>query len=580
MAKRLLGIGATRKEVEVIPDLVNGKPDSASILSIPTDRSERIKVIDGWKEKRKKRNDVSSADSVLSDVTFSMAPTAPPRVIHNSPRNISSTDEFILECDNGERIYVPSAQGVAIKSRCRYLRQSLETNKDESISWGAASDSDSVTVTRGPEQRIITKKTWSPRTARHLIELLGEGSTWIQNDQNRFVELLKACDEINIRLHLGSPINYHDVLDPANSVRYFKLSDHRKFCFQLAGTIHSYQWIHLIEKGILLHLDSEVLMLSTAPSVDRSEDSEATKKRLAKCDELYSEFNVYSGRSRVNTLYTILNVLSSTKIEKKLSRKRSTGKDNLEESIKIVCKIVSGGLSERDLNTLWRMTSSSFTLSTPEEQSLLQSNQALLPTEQSRCSSLPFGDIRICDSNGLTASTEVTDPTEIMNQESIEETSHTDISQASQNSPIRHPPATPDPPVRHETRTITGKSFVALKHVFDPVNRSDDQCPSKENWDPSLLPACLSIRNPRPDTLGRFLNACAIEPRKGSDEGMTRIGYEILPSSANGKHGMLFYASNTTRRVKEILNAMADYSGTSVVGDADFRLEERRNSER
>lgn len=612
MVKGLLGYGSSRSnESEVIPD-VDRHNDIVSIL--PTDRSERIKTIDNWKEKRKKNNDFSCADSVLSDVTFS---TKGPKAVrteishHASDRSSNShTHDFILECDNGERIYVPSVQGKIIKSRCRSLLLSLERNRrnTNNVFWaGSESDSSSIS-TKESEERILTKNTWSPRATRHIVELLAEGSTWIDSDRNRFVELLRACDEINVRLHLGSPINYHDVLDPASSLRYFKLNDENIYRFQLVGALQSGQWMHLIQKGILLHLDSKVLMLSATDSTaERSNESEARQKRLTRCDELYSEFRVYSQRSKINTLYSILGILSATgnetksRLEKKLhSRNRSATattkqQESEEQSIQIVCKIVSGGLSERDWNTLWRMTSSSYRFSSPEEQSLLFHSQA----EHGR-KNLPCKEPTIDDSV-RTVST--TDLTETVGRDSVDDSFLTDDT-SQDSSTICPPPQEPDHPVQHktetkiesesevkikaevktETRTITGKSLVALKHMFDAVNQcSSDRPSSAEQRDRSLFPACLSISNPTPDTLGRFLNACvdAVKPSKTSSAStVIQIGYEILScsSSATGKHGIMFFVSNTNERIHEIVDSMADYSGTSVVGEADFRFEQRRHS--
>ena len=119
---------ASRSKVpEIVPDV--DTTDSVSIVSIPKDRSERIKMIDGWKETRKKKSsEMSVADSVLSDVSFNAKPTVP-KEISSSSIDKSSTHEFLLECENGERIYVPSSQGMIIKSRCQHFRFSLETNK-------------------------------------------------------------------------------------------------------------------------------------------------------------------------------------------------------------------------------------------------------------------------------------------------------------------------------------------------------------------------------------------------------------------------------------------------------------------
>jgi hypothetical protein len=74
MVKSFTGYRASRKEPVPITDV--DQHDAVSILSLPTNRSERIKMIDGWKETRKKKkNEISSADSVLSDITFSTTRT-------------------------------------------------------------------------------------------------------------------------------------------------------------------------------------------------------------------------------------------------------------------------------------------------------------------------------------------------------------------------------------------------------------------------------------------------------------------------------------------------------------------------
>ena len=131
MVRSLVGPyrSARSKEPVVVPDVEQS--DGVSIVSIPKDRNDRIKMIDEWKETRKKKtpNDISCSDSVLSDITFSAAPSSVPKEIRGSTVGKASTHEFILECDNGERIYVPSIQGMVIKSRCQHVRFCLETNK-------------------------------------------------------------------------------------------------------------------------------------------------------------------------------------------------------------------------------------------------------------------------------------------------------------------------------------------------------------------------------------------------------------------------------------------------------------------
>jgi len=564
------------KESVVVPDVE--QHDSVSIVSIPKERNERIKAIDSWKETRKKKT-TSDADSVLSDISFSTAPSSVPKEISGSSIGKASIHEFLLECENGERIYIPNLQGMVIKSRCQHLRFALETNKNNGKFWGG---SDSVS-SKAPEHRIVTMKKWSPRTARHMIELLSDGVTWIDNDQNRFVELLRACDEVNARLYLGSPINYHDILDRAGTLRFFQLLDEEKYRFQLAGTITSHQWISLIQKGILLGLDSSLLMISAEPSSVTENDSNDVQQRLSKCDGLYSQFSVYSNRSTISSLYSILGILRINDNKPKVEKGNKMAiSENFEESIHIVCKTIKGGLSERDWNMLWRMTSASYTLSTPEEERLLESEENSASGNNRYCEN-PLAD---CSSSTSTSTT--ADRTETTLRESIDG----DSTDSDEESPIYSPPSklysTPSKlesklgrasqrdigkRVKYETRTITGTSFVALKHLFHPLNRRGKRS-SKDNL--SLLPASLSITNPTPDTLGRFLNACA-STCKISGETITKIGYDVLPSPSGGKNGLIFYVSDTSQRVKEILNCLADYSGVSEVGEADFRLEQLRH---
>ena len=436
------------------------------------------------------------------------------------------------------------------------------------------------------DNRILAKETWSTRTARPIIELLTEGTTWIENDHRRFIELSRACGEINVHLCLGSPINYHDILDRASTLRFFQLIDAQKFQFKLAGSIKSWQWMHLLQNGILLLLKSKVLMLSVAPPSEGSEQlskiaaSVPRQQRLSKCDELYSEFYVYSERSKINTLYTIMDLLSSSKTERKtdkaLPRNRSASA-HPEESIKIVCKTRISGLEEQDLNMLWRMTPASYTLSTTEEQSFLQSDDTI-PTAEYQCVDLSLDDVQIGEDSATVTSTSSTS-SETTDHESIDKTGNMS---SSHDTPTYSSPYSPSTlstasslSSKYESRTITGTSFMVLKHLFDPMNHFE-RSSSAENSAPSILPACLLISNPSPDTLGRFLNASAAV--SGSSEMTTsEIGWDIASSpSINGKNNTIFFLSSTCQHVKEILDYMADYSKTSVVGKADFRLKQRR----
>mmetsp|Transcript_65572 Transcript_65572/g.73407 ORF Transcript_65572/g.73407 Transcript_65572/m.73407 type:complete len:207 (+) Transcript_65572:137-757(+) len=180
-------------------------------------------------------------------------------------------------------------------------------------------------------------------------------------------------------------------------------------------------------------------------------------------------------------------------------------------------------------------------------------------------------------------------------------------SSSSSNGIIRHethpgspPPSTPltpsTPPSltsslpsrRFQSRTITATSFIVLKHLFQPMNVSTNHSSSSSDddraakFDSSLLPACIMISNPTPDTLGRFINASATVSRSSSEDATNTMGWDILPSSlststnnnSNNKSTVLF-VSDTSQHVKQIVDYMADYSKTSVVGESDFVLKQR-----
>jgi len=335
-------------------------------------------------KKKKGRNssdvDYSSAScaSVVSDVTFNGM--LPPVLENDNDENdgddvsldsSTSNHEFIIHCKNNERIYVPSMQGKLIKSRCSYFRLLLRSgggiihmdnnSEDDADTTTGGSSSTSINskktttttattttaTTKKDDNRILTKETWSSRTVRQLIELLTEGTTWIENDHEQFEELSRACEEVDVRLCLGSLINNHDILDRASTYRFFQLRNIQKYKFKLMGKIQSWQWMNLLQKGILLLLESKVLMFTVSPPSDGtrhlpttssstsskivtkivgSSTSSSTsssssssssvggrrpkQQRLLKCDDLYSEFCVYSERSKINVLYTILSLCS------------------------------------------------------------------------------------------------------------------------------------------------------------------------------------------------------------------------------------------------------------------------------
>eukprot|EP00537_Pseudo-nitzschia_pungens_P014453 CAMPEP_0172397588 /NCGR_PEP_ID=MMETSP1061-20121228/31524_1 /TAXON_ID=37318 /ORGANISM="Pseudo-nitzschia pungens, Strain cf. pungens" /LENGTH=765 /DNA_ID=CAMNT_0013129817 /DNA_START=80 /DNA_END=2377 /DNA_ORIENTATION=+ len=736
-----------------------GVENGVSIVSIVSDRS-MLRSLDqkpresrnsaNLKHKKQQQDAVHCAQSVMSDCSFNTMPATLLEDVSPDDDDIedfivdpSSTNHaFLVECSNGEQIYVPSWQGRIIKARCRHFRVALGGRSGsctlvvEGGGGGSSNKSidsnDSINeevsdvVTNEPKQqtfvmdnRVVPKKNWSPRTARHILEILTDGTTWIGHESSsskhhhrRFVELLKACDELAVRLCLGSVINHHDVLDPASSLRFFQLSGnatlHR---FKLSGTIRSWQWMQLLRSGVLLNLNStKVLMLSSQESEGISERGR-TQQRLSKCDDLYSEFSVYSEKSKMNTLYTIFDLLSTTatsvsnqnarKGDKTQNRSGTTGGStsrSLDESFRIIFRTEKGGLHEEDMNNLWRMTSASYTMSTPDESGFL------LQLHKKRCNELQLqshlqsapvssnsrrnrrsisnnralanfppppnideddeddeddhdqdeennvattGNVSGDEEDSVGASSaSYTTSDSYLDNESVDEPPTRTIRRLGDARPsaagVDVHPSTPSSvtdagdhhllqpnsydPCRqqptYETRTISGTSVVVLRHLFDPINsilhrhRSESKGGHSNNIntefrgpsdpDPSRLPACLSISNPTPDTLGRFLNACtSILGGGGNNSGgrsegagagavaataavTPTIGYHFVPSSSfsfsssntvRGKRdaaGTVFFVSGTSRRMKEVLAHMADYSQTSVVGDADFQLEQFR----
>eukprot|EP00536_Pseudo-nitzschia_multiseries_P010571 jgi/Psemu1/67489/estExt_Genemark1.C_3270030 len=727
----LLGFRSSRKllapETPPLPreDKVEVE-DDISIVSIAVDRPHRLQMESKTNGNRnsisKKTDAVPCAQSVMSDVSFNTLPVlfeddlSDDDEFDNSLSDPMSTKHaFLVECNNGEQIYVPSWKGRLIKARCRHFRMALGRHSGScTLVVGVGNSSNSTinsTISNSEEKtdlatgsetetyvlnnRVLHKKNWSPRTARHIIELLTDGNTWIEHESKhhrRFVELLKACDELSVRLCLGSVINYHDVLDPANSLRFFQLSGNTSLHrFRLTGTITSWQWVQLLRSGVLLHLNStRVLMLSSRESDNLSE--RRTQQRLSKCDDLYSEFSVYSEKSTMNTLYTIFDLLSTTGLSNQTQKIERRGNKNehrsgpsavrsFDESFRIIFRTQKGALREDDINNLWRMTSASYTLSTPDESGfLLQLHRnrieelPLVPPPSNNHPNQPPAppprpphmDLLERENNGIDENDDDDDDDDDNdnddddnNDDKCDETSvvsgastvssytaadsYLDDNESvdelpTRNIPVRHPTppsatgigALPFPPSSvtdadhhpnhesrrcqptFETRTITGTSLVVLKHLFDPINNipnhrhrfepnlqrhSQIKYSNPSDMSPSLLPACLSISNPTPDTLGRFLNACTRILGSGSishSEGaggtaaaasiiIPKIGYRFVPplasSTTKGKLdavGTVFFVSGTSRSIKEVLAHMADYSQTSIVGDADFELEQFR----
>ncbi|OEU23266.1 hypothetical protein FRACYDRAFT_233438 [Fragilariopsis cylindrus CCMP1102] len=661
--------------------------DDLSIVSIyrSPDRLQQQQSsmkITTTKDKYNNKGGRSSARSVMSEVTL---------------------PNGFLPAKN-ERVYVPSIQGKLIKSRCKHFRVLLrsgggviyvdkKTTEDNSLDDTYASNSASnstavddskkdlsaaatkkkptppttiittkTTNNNNNNNRILTKEAWSSRTTRHIIELLTEGTTWIENNVCRFAELCNACEEINVRLCLGSLINYHDIIDRASTYRFFQLRDINKYQFKIIGTIKSWQWMNLLQRGILLLCKTNVLMLTIAPPNDgtghlpmsatsskivtkvNTSAQQPQQQRLLKCDDLYTEFCVYSEKSKINVLYTILDLFSisnndnesegKSKSSTRLSRSTSIGDGNnttrpqLEE-FKIIYKTRIGDLHEQDVNMLWRMTSSSYTLSTEDEEDFLRkedeeevnSNEEAMAhhPQDSISHSHDMNDndndnanesrnirrMSIGDDSETEASTssegtfadETIVEKENKNNDDNDTESRSSRSNSNGSSNISHeshtgsttsPHATmtlSPPPVNRKSkfqyRTITTTSFMVLKHLFEPMNSLSKGDSSSSGgaakFNLSLLPACILVSNPTPDTLGRFLNAsAAVANGNISDGSINEVGWDILPPSPTTTNGQstVFFVSNTSQYVQGIVDYMADYSNTSVVGESDFTLKQ------
>jgi hypothetical protein len=550
----------------------------------------------------------------------------------------AASHEFLIQCKNGEMVFVPSNQGKAIKTRCRHFKYLL------GLSIMTTNSSTTITTTKTQddyiEDRIVKKESWSIGTARHIIELLTQGTTWIPNDYKRFEALKNACKEIDIPgLCLGSMINYHDILDQASTLKFFELaSATHKYQFQFCGVVQSWQWMYLLHKDILLlpkKKSQQVLMLTVAPPTDGTKadlptsSSRSTKivtklggppnhQRLAICDELCSEFSVYSGTgsssgsNKIQALLLILNVLSKGRVcsngggntedinggttkESRLSTSlkkvaRHPSPSSMEE-YKIVYKTHIGGLSEQDLNMMWRLTSASYTIALPEERRYLVEKShraravALGGTNPAKYHGVGDDENNMTDTNH----TRVTEVSTSSNSSSHDE----DVAsfESVPSSTADHLRVRFDTDTNHEEqqryqiRTITGNSFMILRHLFEPVNSTveegEDVLPKHHSRHQNLkscLPASLILYDPTPDTLGRFLNAAAtVSAMNSSGSIVTDIGWDFLvPPSLSRSLSFIFFFSGTSDQVHQLLEFLADYSRSAIVeGLGDFNFNQR-----
>jgi hypothetical protein len=539
-----------------------------------------------------KQKHAAAAPSVMSDVSSHSTILEENEYLQSAEMGDNSpSNEFIIQCKNGEMIFIPNGQGRVIKSRCRHFRFLLSTGRGGHIIVGGDEKKDDD----DDDNRILKKDNWTIGTARHVIELLTDGTTWIENDQRRFVELAKACEEIEVRLCLGSMINYHDILDQASTYKFFDLINIDKYQFKLQGIVKSFQWMHLLHKGILLLLKSKILMITVAPPTDGTAELPTSAKsskivtklspsvpnqdRLTKCDDLYSEFCVYSNGCKINALLTILDLLSKTNFKEEMTttnvvvdkaqnstnkehqhqqRKMLTAGPRAPEQFKIVYKTRIGSIEVEDLNMLWRLTSASYTLSTPEERQYMIHCPTLKDDAVASTQRQESGDtVHTPETEDNTDGSSNSGRT-ITSYDSVHSESHSPI-QAS-TPPATATAPTPTPDVKYQFRTLTGTSCMVLKHLFDPLNNATTTKTATTNnvgVDESQLPALIMVSNPTPDTLGRFLNAASHTSGICSS---TEIGWDVVSSTST-----IFYVATTTQTVKEIVNYLADYSSSAIV---------------
>ena len=130
-------------------------------------------------------SNVSSSDSLTSSSSREDVVDAP--------------SDFVIECKQGERLFVTSFQGELIRSRCRYFHSELLSCNDQ----------------------VVKKLNWDIGMMRHIVELLSTGSTAIPNDEEFFSELLCAADELGVDVRLTSLINQYDILNKISTDRFF-----------------------------------------------------------------------------------------------------------------------------------------------------------------------------------------------------------------------------------------------------------------------------------------------------------------------------------------------------------------------
>ena len=428
------------------------------------------------------------------------------------------SSEFVIQCEKNEMVFVTSAQGRMLRKRSVFFRELFAVGSPDF------------------EDRVVRRPEWSVAAIRRLIELITTGFLWIENDASVFSELVQVAEKLSVGLRLGSLINYHDVLDEHDTKRFFQLVNIDKYQFKIQVTIKSWQWMDLMRQGVLLLPKAKVLMMKLGTNA--SDATIATQKpptydRLNKCDNISSEFCVYAN-GKLNVLLKILEVLSPP-----TSSKDGSGRTHQQEMFRITYLTKAGGLSQDEMNMLWRITAASYTTATPDERKYLNSSDPKKRPYEN------MGEKSFASTNPVPVG-------------SAEKSSGDHASLVDSGSPDKENsiPAsvistslTSVPPTDFHCRTITCNSFLVLKHVFESIN--------KENGD---LPACLLVNAPTPDTLGRLINAGRLF---GGDQ--NEVGMDVAEN--------LFYAAKSSTDIKRMLGHLSDYSTSAVVKE-EFKLVE------
>lgn len=460
---------------------------------------------------------------------------------------IHAPNEFIVECKDGQGVFVTASQGILIKARCRYFHSELLAN--------------------GSDQ-VVRKPNWDIGTIRHIIELLSSGSTCIPNDETSFLPLQSVADELGIDIRLTSLINQHDILTKVSTDRFFPMINDEYLQFNICATVTSAQWTRLLKKGILLLMQQSVLRVKFVPTDDdaisnNESQSGPSTQRLQACDSLCSLSKVYA-KGNFKALVTILDIISP------VSPKQRAIQRTKREIYKIVFKTLCGSESPEDLEQLMRISTSSYKKSNCVEVQYLKAVPATMSSLVDKDEENP----QFSDSKALVVafeqkqkilttptSKEVTTIPEIAtNANNVPEIVSTDVE--TQNSSMNQK--------QHQTgfehRTLSGQSFLVLKHMFDVLNPycdGDNQSDANDDGldgidDDEGLPACLMVANPTPDTLGRFINAAISEK--------CSIGFDLQDNC--------FFISSTTYIIATVLTNLADYNATAVV-QGFFDLYER-----